>query len=393
MVTSLDPRSIAIATTVSGILLAAVLALVHRDAPEVPGVRSWILACASMSIGLGLRQRYAGAESIGILLAANVCINTGPVSLWHGVRSFAGRSAPRWPLVAMAVFSLAFTWWFAYVAPDQRIRVVVFSLLISAWCFASAWEFRRLTDRNMRLGKELTSVPILLFAVVLVARAGLALTYPQSTESAAGRTGTPTDALTFLSASVALLASIVGMIACVNGSRTTEIRRLAFEDLLTGALSRRGLYDAIGRWLMTHGGRGTVTVIDLDRFKDINDTLGHAAGDAVLRALVTACRAHLPLDALLARMGGDEFVLVLPAAADAGAVSAAIARQFEAELKTAVDFGSAASPPGVSMGTALVRGVDVSDFDSAASAADRALYDEKLSRTRTSRPLRTLRVE
>ena len=90
---------------------------------------------------------------------------------------------------------------------------------------------------------------------------------------------------------------------------------LVHEDQLTGALNRRGLDDAIEREF-ARAKRGSqslcVALLDLDNFKHINDNHGHAAGDAVLMHFVAIVNASLRSMDVLARFGGEEFVIMLP---------------------------------------------------------------------------------
>jgi diguanylate cyclase (GGDEF)-like protein len=83
-------------------------------------------------------------------------------------------------------------------------------------------------------------------------------------------------------------------------------------DALTGLLNRRGLHLHIGELLrdITSGTEFTVMVVDLDRFKHINDTFGHAIGDAVLVRCARRIRSAVRGSALVARIGGEEFVIV-----------------------------------------------------------------------------------
>lgn len=94
-----------------------------------------------------------------------------------------------------------------------------------------------------------------------------------------------------------------------------RLRDTAVTDPLTGALNRKGLFQRapIVRAMADRAGKATVVaVIDLDRFKQWNDSYGHAAGDRLLLDLVSAWREELRPSDLIARIGGDEFVLVLP---------------------------------------------------------------------------------
>ncbi|WP_432549010.1 diguanylate cyclase domain-containing protein [Kineococcus arenarius] len=144
-----------------------------------------------------------------------------------------------------------------------------------------------------------------------------------------------------------------------------EARREAETDALTGLANRRGwqrLLDGAGqRWRDPV----CVAVVDLDGLKRANDTLGHAAGDDLLRRTAEVLRAHLREQDVLARLGGDEFGVVLPAAPGPGAEE--VVRQLRSALRAR---GIAAS---VGVGTRAPGG----DLAEAWERADRAMYADK----------------
>jgi len=97
-----------------------------------------------------------------------------------------------------------------------------------------------------------------------------------------------------------------------------QIERLSVTDPLTGALNRRGIMATLERAIadaMTDRATLSVLVIDLDDLKHINDTVGHAAGDAALVAATDRMRATIEPSGTLGRLGGDEFLAVLPKSA------------------------------------------------------------------------------
>lgn len=99
-----------------------------------------------------------------------------------------------------------------------------------------------------------------------------------------------------------------------------ELRRLADHDPLTGLFNRRRFNAELDRHIV--GGEqddGALLLIDLDNFKYVNDTLGHNAGDAVIRAAADELRGLVRAGDVLARLGGDEFVVLLPGSGAAGA--------------------------------------------------------------------------
>ena len=100
--------------------------------------------------------------------------------------------------------------------------------------------------------------------------------------------------------------------------RTETLEYQASHDLLTGLLNRRGLSEPFDR-MIAGGTAVAVYFLDLNRFKRINDTLGHEAGDYVLREIASRLMAGMPADALIARWGGDELVIVVAGGSQAKA--------------------------------------------------------------------------
>jgi diguanylate cyclase (GGDEF)-like protein len=146
---------------------------------------------------------------------------------------------------------------------------------------------------------------------------------------------------------------------------------LAATDPLTGCPNRRAFLDRLATGIAAagRGRRSVVCLVDLDGFKAVNDRAGHAAGDAVLRAVTAALTGAVRATDTVARLGGDEF-----------AVLAEVSAQFPAEvlaerLRSAV--AAAGAPAGVtaSVGVARVRPDD--DADQLLHRADAAMYRAK----------------
>lgn len=104
-------------------------------------------------------------------------------------------------------------------------------------------------------------------------------------------------------------------------SELEESRKLLNEDILTGALNRRGMDLVLMREInrARNGAKLTVAMVDLDHFKLVNDTWGHSAGDAALQHFAVVARSVLRESDTLARYGGEEFLLILPDSAISGA--------------------------------------------------------------------------
>jgi diguanylate cyclase (GGDEF)-like protein len=168
-----------------------------------------------------------------------------------------------------------------------------------------------------------------------------------------------------------------------------ELRRLATIDPLTGIATRRAFREDADRFVALarrHRSQLSAIVFDIDRFKSVNDTYGHAAGDAVLKAVATAAQSSMRQTDLLARLGGEEFAIILPDADQAAAMAVAEKlRHALLELK----FAGSRPPLTVSASFGVVvldPGAD--DLDSLLVKADEALYEAKASGRNVSIPWR-----
>jgi diguanylate cyclase (GGDEF)-like protein len=115
----------------------------------------------------------------------------------------------------------------------------------------------------------------------------------------------------------------VGGVAIVNARQHERTMYEATHDPLTDLLNRRALMAAVDTALYRDPARVALFLIDLDRFKDVNDRLGHTTGDAVLRAVGQRLRDALGNDGQVGRLGGDEFAMLLPAATPVSLMSVA----------------------------------------------------------------------
>jgi diguanylate cyclase (GGDEF)-like protein len=154
-------------------------------------------------------------------------------------------------------------------------------------------------------------------------------------------------------------------------------RHLAFHDVLTGLPNRAMMFDRLRQMLAIgrrYDGDVAVHCLDLDRFKEVNDTLGHPAGDELIQQvsqrLIQLCRES----DTVARLGGDEFVILQPETTAAGASHLAerVLKMFEEPFE--LQFGVV--EVGVSIGSALITNLDI-DPHEALRQADLALYGSK----------------
>lgn len=167
-----------------------------------------------------------------------------------------------------------------------------------------------------------------------------------------------------------------------TGRVAVERERAARHDELTGLANRRGLAARVAADIgaARHSDDDTacgpaLLVLDLDRFKEVNDALGHGVGDRLLIEVGRRLRVRLPDDVLLARLGGDEFGAVLPEAADVAAARA-FAEQVAMSLAGPVYLDGMPLEAAGSIGVAVYP-VHGDDFDELLRHADVAMYEAK----------------
>lgn len=184
-------------------------------------------------------------------------------------------------------------------------------------------------------------------------------------------------------------------------AQLASVRQEARTDPLTGVANRRALVESVEA--LADAPRGALLVIDLDRFKEVNDRFGHAVGDGVIRTVAARLEGALGGHGLLARLGGDEFAAVLRDADPDAAVAlahrllAAVARPVQAEgraVRLEASIGVASSALGVRALGGLLRCADAAMYDAKQAGGGVRLYDEDAdARAHAERELRdALRV-
>ena len=157
-----------------------------------------------------------------------------------------------------------------------------------------------------------------------------------------------------------------------------QLQALALTDELTGIANRRAIFRE-GQDILMAGRALSVVLFDLNKFKQINDTHGHLAGDRILADVATAFKAHTRYADMIGRYGGDEFVLLLPetGAAEAHQIADRIGDQirqlvwtfFDTAVSVSAQYGVAEAQPGSTLSEVLAR-------------CDQALYKKKASAVR-----------
>lgn len=340
---------------------------------------------SSLCIGTGLLgAAFRGAiPDIVSIEFANTIMLAGCLLLLCGIRHFAGREL-NW--FGFGVVLLG-SWTLLSLSPGPEgysTRVMVVGTVM-AFCDAA------IVREAVRLGRQerLRSAWLLaiLFAPTVVIYAGrIAL----AAIDGVGTTLFPPDsgATGWLAATgvafIILRGQALLLLAAERSNRI--LATLARRDPLTGAMNRSGLEQWLARQSRGEQ-RAAVLLIDIDHFKQLNDTLGHAAGDRILRLFASAVQEQLRSTDILARQGGDEFAIILP---DVGVREAVrVAERLRGAFRDKVaDLADIGLQPTLSIGVAEVE-LGGRALDDLLVEADEALYRAKrLGRDRVQAQLK-----
>lgn len=204
----------------------------------------------------------------------------------------------------------------------------------------------------------------------------------QAAEEARPAKARPRSAAMRLAAEVARLEAQLEL----SRARIADLEAKIDVDPLTELLNRRGFERELKRsvaYVKRYGTSAALIYLDLDSFKPVNDRHGHAAGDAVLRAVAAALGGEVRASDVVARLGGDEFVVLLwnVSGPDAAAKAAALEQAIYA---TPVRWGRSTLVVGASAGVALIGALDAPA--ELLARADTAMYARKAERRQITSP-------
>lgn len=369
----LDTFTILFMTAVMAFLIAVLLgAAWYQDQDQRP-LGWWSASYLLKSAGCFLflpRGSIPDALSIDL---ANALVLVGVALAWGGSRLFDGRHTPVWALVLGAA-----VWLVACRIPafydSFQTRAAGFSALYAAYCAAIAYEFWRGRADGLS-ARYMLVVTHALQAVLYGIRVPLTLILPPPAEVMAPDVW---FGLWVLSPIMLGIAGAVLVVAITMERALASQRAAAAVDALTGALNRGALIEAAADLLETRGRRAqnvAMLVFDLDRFKQINDRFGHAAGDRALTVFADVVRSCLRVDDVFGRLGGEEFAVLLPGAGEADGL--AVAERIRAAYShNPIEHGGIVIHSTVSIGVATAQKGRLS-VDQLLAEADKALYRAK----------------
>jgi len=365
------PLIVLVTSCFVALAMAGVLFVISRTYPKsIRGLTDWSLAALVMGLSLPLLIARGHLPDLVSVVLATLMILAGFMLMNAGIRKFSGTQA-RINRALLFLFVLAYVSlfvWFTYVQPSVAMRVAILNLFTLVVIFdllrIALKQLPRTAGRNILV----FSLTILIGARV-VRLGSLMFGIDQPT----GVFDASVSQLVYLAIPTIMIP--LGTISFVLLASEKLRRDLEFTsryDDLTQCLNKRAAMEALQREIARarrHGNKLSIMLIDLDNFKNINDTHGHLEGDKVLVDFSRKAKTSLRETDQLTRFGGDEFMAVLP---DTGVEQASLVAERLHEA------GREGQPIAWSVSIGMSEWLDQDDSVAALlTRADKALYKSK----------------
>jgi diguanylate cyclase (GGDEF)-like protein len=371
----LDVNTLFMVTIYVEAILGLLLLFAWAQNMAIRAVCWWGFAHMIRAASVVLFGLYGSAPDLVTIDLANAMLFTAFAVTWTGARVFDGRPVEPVYLVTGAVLWLLVCR-LPVLANALDLRALLASGIITAYTWLTAYEFWR--GRNEPLVSRWPAIFMLFAAGALfLLRTPLVKLLPWSPANADMFNSVW---LTVLSFEALLFTISIAFILLAMAKERTELRHrtAAMVDPLTGIANRRAFLADAATLAKRHNGSpkpSSMLLIDLDNFKSINDTFGHALGDRVLEVFTANAREALRPSDLFGRLGGEEFAALLYDISGEAAVAVAESIRLSFAAATSDVDGNDVSAT-VSIGIAHCDGpaLEVPDL---LAQADRALYFAK----------------
>jgi diguanylate cyclase (GGDEF)-like protein len=375
---SLDLFTLACVTIVNLLISSTAMYCVALLNRQRSGIRDCAIGGFIVAAAFFLSLLRSLSPNTGLNLVSNLMIVGGTLLLLEGIRSFRGMKPlkPGLTLGGFALFAALFALWL-YRFDSVQARTILASLALALLFYWCAYCMASHAEHGDRWVYWATGGIYAVHATALFLRGIHAFgTMPGPSVF----TSASIDLLSVLTANLASMAGAFGLALATNLALTRQSEKLARYDPLTNLPNRRLFeerLDQAQRKVASTGGSLALIYCDLDEFKSVNDTFGHEAGDNVLRVIADRLRQSVPAAACLARVGGDEFLMLMekpPAREELLALVASLRDSVEQPIEVSgqtlalktvipkISCGMAAYPADVRSMSDLVRQADAAMY-------------------------------
>jgi len=320
---NLDPRTLLFSLILTNTLMAlSLFVAANGNGKQRDGTRLWAMAMVLETLTWVLIAARGAIPDAFSLVVANGLKAGSHALVLAAICEFQRRSVPRWQYFVPVALAMVMA---ALLADDIRGRFIWGGLIFGFQLVLVARLL--LTDKETRAGRawRLLFGGLIVMMMVLGLRAAAALSgYAEFAQPQSAIAPHPVQIISFIAIMATVLIGSVGFILMVKERTDREVLELAMTDSLTGIPNRRALMEQAELVMARRGSLPiALLMIDVDHFKRINDTLGHPAGDAVLRQVTRQLAGRLRGGDVFGRYGGEEFCVIAPDTDAEGAMTLA----------------------------------------------------------------------
>jgi diguanylate cyclase (GGDEF)-like protein len=376
----MDIRTILVINFLYSLIVAITYAITYRDyagsvrrSMKTLCIGMFLLACG----WIFMAARETLPEYLSILLG-NGCLLIGQIEILQAVRIFDENPTNRKKLLPLIVITMIILLYFCCKFNITSIRIAIISTTSAFFSLLTAIQLLKKNNDHFHRIRWFTGLSFILLALTYVYRLYDALFHDLQYPSFFSPS--PMQATIFTSVLLSTFMITYGYLLMCNNRFNIELNKLAIIDPLSNMINRRGIHTflerEIARSQRTHEPLALV-IIDANRFKDVNDHYGHAAGDKAIIHIAKTIQKYIRSADIAGRLGGDEFVVVLTNTDESSAkiiadrISHAIADQPLVYHDFAINLS-------VCYGLAMLD-LQFPNYDDLFLRADLALYLEKES--------------
>lgn len=308
-----DGRTLIFVCGIVLLLQSFPLVLLYGLANQYRGIGYWIIGNLQLSIGLILVSLRDEISQVLSITSANSLLILGFSFLYLGICRFTQHKVNLYFLIFINIIFALFQSYWTYIVNSFLFRVINFSLISCILCLLITFRLLKLPKGEFWASRLLTSAVfcfvgfLQIFRIIALVGGNLSTTNLFTLSFS--------NNIFYLSYLLSILLWTSGLVALVCQRLYQDLHKLATFDSLTGALNRQALEQALQQKFAScarHDHQSfAILLLDIDRFKEINDTYGHDAGDLALQHLVATLKDVIRLEDIFGRWGGEEFMIII----------------------------------------------------------------------------------
>ena len=296
-----------------------------RMSRPIPGPEFWMAGSWTLIVGVVLFIVFMITRNSALNVMSNAFQMAGEAIFLLGIFRFLERPVPYWIVPASVLVVVGFNVNYWVTDGNSDFLMTIYSGIAGLLPAQAVWVLmRQRIDPATRPAQLLVGACLAFYSLVTLLRAGFSWQgyvsqHPYTPPNESFSYLLPLDNFAIPALVMAFIGVTLMTMQRILASRReleSELKRLATIDPLTGALNRRSFKVHFDMALENAAQRKQsfcAALLDLDHFKEVNDTQGHQAGDEALRMFSEICRQHARADDIFARFGGEEFILLMPA--------------------------------------------------------------------------------